>query len=162
MSSSGLRYRKNAKRTLKKIQSTQCPPSAVRTAGFQFYQICSARNIIFSMLILMVAFYTLKMQQASPNDSNKSSRHINEQQDVSEMIDKRQVLPLIRELNLYYHRNIKTFSTAAQQYFDQAMILSAAFNHDEAIRSLKYALMHDPKCAMCHWAIAYNCLVIRV
>ena len=67
----------------------------------------------------------------------------------------KQVLPLIPKLG-NYHRKIITSNELTQGYFDQAMIITFAFNHDEAIRSLKYAIKYDPNCAMCHWAIAHN------
>ena len=59
-------------------------------------------------------------------------------------------------IDKYYHRKIITGSIMSQKYFDQAMILSFGFNHDEAIRSLNCAIRINPNCAMCHWAIAHN------
>lgn len=56
----------------------------------------------------------------------------------------------------YYHRKIITNNDISQQYFDQAIVLSFGFNHDEAIRSLLFATKIDPNCALCHWGIAYN------
>src|SRR5687768_6538509 len=53
------------------------------------------------------------------------------------------------------HREITTRSQVAQQYFDQGLRLTYAFNHDEAIKSFKQALKHDSACAMCYWGIAY-------
>ena len=43
----------------------------------------------------------------------------------------------------------------AQQYFDQGLRLTYAFNHDEAIKSFKEGLKHDSTCAMCYWGVAY-------
>jgi tetratricopeptide (TPR) repeat protein len=53
------------------------------------------------------------------------------------------------------HREITTTSQLAQQYFDQGLRLTYAFNHDEAIKSFQQGLKHDSTCAMCYWGIAY-------
>jgi len=51
-------------------------------------------------------------------------------------------------------RQITTDSREAQRFFNQGLIWSYAFNHDEAIRSFEAALAHDPECAMAYWGIA--------
>jgi tetratricopeptide (TPR) repeat protein len=53
------------------------------------------------------------------------------------------------------HHEITTRSQMAQEYFDQGLRLTYAFNHDEAIKSYKQALQYDSTCAMCYWGIAY-------
>jgi tetratricopeptide (TPR) repeat protein len=53
------------------------------------------------------------------------------------------------------HKEITTRSQETQQYFDQGLRLTYAFNHDEAIKSFKQGLQHDSTCAMCYWGIAY-------
>lgn len=53
------------------------------------------------------------------------------------------------------HHVITTASPVAQQYFDQGLRLTYAFNHDEAIKSFKEGLKHDSTCAMCYWGVAY-------
>ncbi len=53
-----------------------------------------------------------------------------------------------------HHRGITTSSKSAQRYFDQALVLSYAFNHDEAIRSYKQVAQLDPDCAMAWWGVA--------
>ena len=53
------------------------------------------------------------------------------------------------------HKEITTRSQLAQQYFDQGLRLTYAFNHDEAIKSFKQGLRHDSTCAMCYWGVAY-------
>lgn len=50
---------------------------------------------------------------------------------------------------------ISTRNKLAQQYFDQGLRLSYAFNHPEAVRSFRQAQALDPKCAMCFWGEAY-------
>src|SRR5215208_127424 len=62
--------------------------------------------------------------------------------------------PLYQNLGTLHH-TITTQSETAQQYFDQGLRLTYAFNHDEAIKSFKQGLKHDSTCAMCYWGIAY-------
>jgi tetratricopeptide (TPR) repeat protein len=62
--------------------------------------------------------------------------------------------PLYDNLGTLHHE-ITTTSPTAQQYFDQGLRLTYAFNHDEAIKSFKQGLRHDSTCAMCYWGIAY-------
>ncbi len=50
---------------------------------------------------------------------------------------------------------ITTSSDSARMYFNQGFKLTVAFNHMEAIRAFKYALVQDPDCAMCHWGVAF-------
>jgi tetratricopeptide (TPR) repeat protein len=50
---------------------------------------------------------------------------------------------------------ITTDSLQAQQYFDQGLRLSYAFNHPEALRAFRKAQELDPDCAMCYWGEAY-------
>lgn len=57
--------------------------------------------------------------------------------------------------NLGDHKlTIETSSELAQQYFDQGLRLTYAFNHGEAIRAFAEAARLDPDCAMCYWGIA--------
>ena len=62
-------------------------------------------------------------------------------------------VPLYDDLGSY-HRRIATDSEAAAAWFDQGLRLQYGFNHGEAIRSYRAALVHDPGCAMCWWGIA--------
>jgi tetratricopeptide (TPR) repeat protein len=68
--------------------------------------------------------------------------------------DPNAVTPLYDNLGTLHHA-ITTASPLAQQYFDQGLRLTYAFNHDEAIKSFKQGLKHDSTCAMCYWGIAY-------
>ncbi len=63
-------------------------------------------------------------------------------------------VPLYAELGTY-HYAVSTGSPEAQQYFDQGMRLSYAFNHAEGIRAFQHAALLDPQCAMCFWGVAY-------
>jgi tetratricopeptide (TPR) repeat protein len=65
-----------------------------------------------------------------------------------------QATPLYDNLGTL-HREITTRSQVAQQYFDQGLRLTYAFNHDEAIKSFKQGIKHDSTCAMCYWGVAY-------
>jgi tetratricopeptide (TPR) repeat protein len=49
---------------------------------------------------------------------------------------------------------VTTGSTEAQDYFDQGLMLSWAFNHAEALRAFREAQRLDPGCAMCFWGEA--------
>jgi tetratricopeptide (TPR) repeat protein len=52
-------------------------------------------------------------------------------------------------------RLVTTQSPEAQAFFNQGLILTYGFNHDEAARSYAKAGSLDPKCAMCWWGVAY-------
>ena len=54
-----------------------------------------------------------------------------------------------------WHHRITTASPAAQQFFDQGLRLTYAFNHDEAVQSFERAIALDAQCAMCYWGLAY-------
>jgi tetratricopeptide (TPR) repeat protein len=64
-----------------------------------------------------------------------------------------QGVPLYADLG-DHHYEVTTSTPRAQQYFDQGLRLYYAFNHAEAIRSLREAQRLDPGCAMCWWAEA--------
>ncbi len=51
-------------------------------------------------------------------------------------------------------RRVTTSSPEAQKYFNQGLVWTFAFNHDEAIRSFTQAARLDPDCAMAWWGIA--------
>lgn len=65
-----------------------------------------------------------------------------------------QVAPLFEGLG-DLHYPITTADTRVQEYFDQGLKWSYAFNHAEAARSFYYATKLDSACAMCHWGFAY-------
>lgn len=54
-----------------------------------------------------------------------------------------------------HQHEITTTSAKAQRYFNQGLILTFGFNHDEAIDSFEAAARLDPACAMCAWGVAY-------
>ncbi len=53
-----------------------------------------------------------------------------------------------------YSRPVSTRSPGAQRAFDQGLVWSFAFNHDEAERAFAEAARLDPTLAMAHWGIA--------
>lgn len=53
-----------------------------------------------------------------------------------------------------HSRVVSTKSAAAQKAFDQGLVWSFAFNHDEAVRAFSEAARLDPGLAMAHWGIA--------
>jgi tetratricopeptide (TPR) repeat protein len=61
-------------------------------------------------------------------------------------------VPLYTDLGSHHHP--VTASAEAQQYFDQGLRLTYAFNHDEAVASFRQGARLDPKCAMCWWGVA--------
>jgi tetratricopeptide (TPR) repeat protein len=61
--------------------------------------------------------------------------------------------PLFRDLGTL-SMPVTTRSPQAQQYFDQGLRLSFAFNHAEARRAFQAAQQLDPDCAMCYWGEA--------
>lgn len=62
--------------------------------------------------------------------------------------------PLFAGLDVYHYK-VTTKSKKAQKYFDQGFILNYGFNHAEAARSFRQAIVEDPECAMCYWGLAY-------
>ncbi|RJG02968.1 hypothetical protein [Noviherbaspirillum sedimenti] len=61
--------------------------------------------------------------------------------------------PLWNNLGKLRYR-ITTSKPQAQQYFNQGLRLTYAFNHAEAIRAFHKAQRIDPQCAMCYWGEA--------
>jgi tetratricopeptide (TPR) repeat protein len=53
-----------------------------------------------------------------------------------------------------HHRQVTTSSAEAQKYFDQGLLFTFAFNHDEAIKSYTEAAKLDPEMPMAWWGIA--------
>ncbi len=66
-----------------------------------------------------------------------------------------QIAPLFKNLG-DLHYPISTTNKRAQQFFDQGLRLSYAFNHAEAHRSFMEAARLDPNAAMAFWGQAYT------
>jgi tetratricopeptide (TPR) repeat protein len=54
-----------------------------------------------------------------------------------------------------FHRPITTGSEDAQTWFDRGLVLTYAFNHEEAAKCFQKAIASDPGCAMAYWGLAY-------
>ena len=67
-------------------------------------------------------------------------------------------LPLAPVLNYNWDHNfpVTTDSKEAQQFFNQGLFFTFAFNHAEAERAFREAARLDPDCAMAHWGIALS------
>jgi len=65
----------------------------------------------------------------------------------------KQGAPLFAHLGTYT-RDVTTSNVQARRYFNQGMILTYGFNHDEAGRSFREAARLDPNCAACWWGVA--------
>jgi len=61
--------------------------------------------------------------------------------------------PLFDDLGAF-HRAVTTSSRDAQRYFDQGLLLTYAFNNQEAVKSFGAAGRLDPECAMAFWGTA--------
>ncbi|KAL4903764.1 hypothetical protein BDW74DRAFT_155384 [Aspergillus multicolor] len=55
-----------------------------------------------------------------------------------------------------YQRPVSTTNTTAQTWFNRGLIWTYAFNHEEAATCFRYAVDHDPNCAMAYWGLAYT------
>ena len=63
------------------------------------------------------------------------------------------IAPILKGLG-DYHFPITTQNPASQQFFDQGLRLTYAFNHSEALRAFKEAVRLDPENAMAYWGWA--------
>ena len=61
--------------------------------------------------------------------------------------------PLFSDLGSY-SVPVTTNSELAQKYFNQGIIFTYGFNHEEAFRSFQEAARLDPDCAMAYWGMA--------
>ncbi|MCS7168395.1 MAG: hypothetical protein RMI91_13645 [Gemmatales bacterium] len=53
-----------------------------------------------------------------------------------------------------FHYRISTSSPACQRFFDQGLAYLYSYVWMEAARNLETALVHDPECAICWWALS--------
>ena len=63
------------------------------------------------------------------------------------------IAPILKGLG-EHHFSITTQSSKSQQFFDQGLRLTYAFNHSEALRAFKEAARLDPDNAMAYWGWA--------
>lgn len=52
-------------------------------------------------------------------------------------------------------RHITTSSRDAQAWFDRGLAWCYSFNHGEAVRCFHQVVVHDPRCAMGYWGLAF-------
>ena len=62
-------------------------------------------------------------------------------------------VPILKEL-LYHNFPVTTKNQAAQQYFNQGLVLTYGFDHSDAELSFLEAAKYDPDCAMAYWGVA--------
>lgn len=115
--------------------------------------------LLFGIIIVISAFITLKLK----NNVNKAPLptvamnfiKCTPQKYLLEYIDSsKQISPLFKNLgNLHFLVSAKT--ERAQDFFDQGLKLSYAFNHAEAHRSFMEAARLDTTFAMAYWGQAF-------
>ncbi len=62
----------------------------------------------------------------------------------------------VLDYNWDHSFSVTTKSKEAQQFFDQGLFFTFAFNHAEAERAFREAARLDPDCAMAHWGVALS------
>jgi len=67
---------------------------------------------------------------------------------------KEHTVPILKEL-LSHHFGVTTKSKTAQEYFNQGMVLTYGFDHNDAEASFLEAARLDPDCAMAYWGAAF-------
>ncbi|MDZ4823562.1 MAG: hypothetical protein SH856_08890 [Flavobacteriales bacterium] len=116
------------------------------------------KTFCFALLVAFAFFSCTNPPPSSSANSSKDSTAYNKGCG-SRTSDKEWYLsnlkaPLFEGLD-GIHFPITTKSAESQQYFDQGLMLSFAFNHAEAARSFWQATRFDSTCAMCWWGFAY-------
>ena len=117
------------------------------------------RNLQF-LLWFAVLFYSCKRQTDNKNEiiykdttSNQYGCCVPEVLDISWYSSGKKA-PLFSGLE-GINFPVSTKNKEAQQYFEQGLMLSFAFNHAEAGRSFFEAARQDSTCGMCWWGFAY-------
>ena len=86
-----------------------------------------------------------------------AAQHHNKHDERALEVDPRlapgQIAPVLEGLGDHHHA-VTTSSDAAQRFFDQGLVLTYGFNHQEALRAFKEAARLDPDCAMAYWGWA--------
>jgi tetratricopeptide (TPR) repeat protein len=71
-----------------------------------------------------------------------------------------QVIPVSSLVDYYdlgtHHQPIDTESSDAQTWFDRGLLWCFGFNHEEAAKCFGQAIVHDDRCAMAYWGLAYS------
>ena len=69
--------------------------------------------------------------------------------------------PLLKGLGNHSFK-ISSNIEGTQEYFDQGLIMTFAFNHAESVRSFRAAQRLDPNCAICFWGEALALSLIHI
>ncbi len=75
--------------------------------------------------------------------------------DVREAPEAEAYRPRLRRDLGEYGRRISTGNAEAQRYFDQGLVLTYGFNHEQAIAAFREAARLDPDCAICWWGVSF-------
>ncbi len=117
-------------------------------------KIVNMKNLSFGFFLLIFYFSSCKREITKQNPVPAKTVMCASKTTDAAWYTSDNVAPLFDGLgNLKYI--ITTSSAEAQQYFNQGLILSYAFNHAEAARSFYYASKLDSNCAMCYWGYAF-------
>lgn len=110
------------------------------------------KNSIYRNTVAFVAgiLLLLSFNFACAQHHDKNSK---QQVEVENKLFSGQIAPLLEGMG-ELHFPISTNDTLAQQFFDQAMMLSYGFNHKEAERSFRQVAKLDPENAMAWWGVA--------
>ncbi|MCB1984470.1 MAG: hypothetical protein H6936_03280 [Burkholderiales bacterium] len=100
--------------------------------------------MLFCIAVLLTgcARQTLQLTQSGGNFSKQQREW---EQDTS--------VPLLSGMGEHHHA-ISAQHPGAQHYFNQALVLSFAYNHAESVRAFRAAQKLDDRCAMCYWGEA--------
>ncbi len=117
---------------------------------------CAFRNRFAGPAAIAVALATM-VGVASAHDSSHHNKGMDDPFLTSPLMHSTQLSAAVPPLwdglgNLHYP--ITTATPQAQQYFDQGLRLTYAFNHAEARRAFHQAQQLDPGCALCYWGEA--------
>ena len=110
---------------------------------------------LLNTLCIFIVFCSCNQQTENKTDTNSTLSGCG----MPEVLDKTwyssgKKAPLFSKLE-GIHFPVSTNNPEAQQYFNQGLMLSFAFNHAEAGRSFFEAARQDSTCAMCWWGFAY-------
>ena len=125
--------------------------SIIRTAR----KICYLFSL-FTVLTFFMAYARLRINRTGFFSTlvSKSALELNCHQIVTAYTPKN-LVGIYGDMTGQYHREIDSMSVLSQALFDQGMLHTYGFNTVEGIRNFEACLEEDPRCAMCHWGVAY-------
>lgn len=110
-------------------------------------------NAFFRLNIALMFAATALLTGCSDKVDSESSTNIIDNTADLELAESNWRQPLFNGLG-GVNFPITTASPVAQQYFNQGLALSYAFNHAAADFAFNEATIYDPDCAMCYWGSA--------